>query len=185
MTSIGGLSASTLEEIAGLTGVSVADLVLELIKIFARPDSSLGGGVWLAFASFICPLADNEQSQIALKRLLGSDAARLARNVSGWSPGRKRSIRRQRLQRSRPGLFGACLGPPMPRTGGVRPTASGHLPGSDAGRLSIPWFIISGKKQRESFQASEVSLQLPACKALASDRAREDGNQPSRRDCAL
>ena len=37
--------------------------------------------MWLAFASFISPLADTKENETALRRLLGSDAARLARNV--------------------------------------------------------------------------------------------------------
>ncbi len=78
----GTLSNSKLIEISDLTGVPVADLILELIKAFARPDSSVPGAVWLAFASFICPQADDGQAQLALARLLGSEAAKLADNVA-------------------------------------------------------------------------------------------------------
>ena len=47
------------------------------------------GSVWLAFASFICPKAEAGQGQIALKRLLSDEAARLANNVADgvWTKG--------------------------------------------------------------------------------------------------
>ena len=77
----GRLSGANIKEISDLTGVPVTDLVLELIKAFARPDSSVSGAVWLAFGSFICPLAKEGQGQLALQRLLGGEAAKLADNV--------------------------------------------------------------------------------------------------------
>lgn len=85
----GRLSGSTLKDISDLTGVPITDLVLELIEAFARPDTSVAGAVWLAFASFICPEANNGQGQLALARLLGSDAAKLADNVKdgSWANG--------------------------------------------------------------------------------------------------
>jgi len=85
----GRFSGSQLKEISDLTDVPIAELVLELIKVLARPDSSVSGAVWLAFASFIGPKADDGQSQIALKRLLDSEAARLADNVvdGAWVEG--------------------------------------------------------------------------------------------------
>ncbi len=89
LVSHGRLSGAILKQIADLTGVPTADLVMELIKAFARPDQTVGGAVWLAFASFICPHADDGQGQLALKRLLGSEAARLADNVAdgAWAGG--------------------------------------------------------------------------------------------------
>ncbi len=77
----GNLSGSNIKEISDLTGVPMAELILELIKIFARPDSSVSGTVWLGFATFICSEADEGQGQIALTRLLSSEASRLADNV--------------------------------------------------------------------------------------------------------
>ena len=77
----GRLSGYKISEISDITGVPVAELVLELIKIFARADSSVAGAVWLALASFICPQVDDGQGQLALKRLLGSEAAKLSDNV--------------------------------------------------------------------------------------------------------
>ena len=86
----GRLSGSNIKEISEFTGASIAELVLEVIKVFSRPDSAVGGSVWLAFASFIAPEADEGQAQLGLTRLLSSDAARLANNVGDgpWAPGR-------------------------------------------------------------------------------------------------
>ena len=85
----GRFSGSNIKEISEFTGVSMADLVLEVIKVFSRPDSTVAGSVWLAFANFICPEADEGQGQIALKRLLSSESARLADNVPDgpWKAG--------------------------------------------------------------------------------------------------
>lgn len=83
------LSGSLVKEISDLTNVPVTELVLELIKIFARPGSPVAGAIWLAFASFVCPQADDGQVQLALRRLLGSDAGKLADNVvdGTWTDG--------------------------------------------------------------------------------------------------
>ena len=78
----GRFSGYKLAEISNLTGVSTADLVLELIKSFARPDVSTSGAAWLGFACFVSAAASDEMGQVALKRLLNSDAARLANSVA-------------------------------------------------------------------------------------------------------
>jgi len=85
----GHLSGSCIKEISEFTGVSVAELVLEGIKVFSRPDSTVEGSVWLAFASFIVPEAKEGQGQLGLNRLLSSDAARMANSVvdGQWSVG--------------------------------------------------------------------------------------------------
>lgn len=82
-------SGSNIKEISEFTGVPMAELVLEVIKVFSRPDSTVAGSVWLAFANFICPEADEGQGQLALKRLLSSDSARIADNVTDgpWKAG--------------------------------------------------------------------------------------------------
>ncbi|WP_419629953.1 hypothetical protein [Thiolapillus sp.] len=77
----GHLAGSDVKEISDLTGVPVAELLLELIKVFSRPDRSVSGSVWLAFATFVCNEADEGQGQLALARLLSSEASRLADNV--------------------------------------------------------------------------------------------------------
>lgn len=86
----GRLSGSSIKEISDLTGVAIPNLIIELIKVFARPDSTVPGSVWLAFATFVCPEADVGQGQLALKRLLSSAAARLADSVvdGPWAAGR-------------------------------------------------------------------------------------------------
>ncbi|MDD0995868.1 ATP-binding protein [Pseudomonas sp. TNT2022 ID1044] len=78
----GRLSGSSVKEISEFTGVSKAELVLEVIKIFARPDTTVDGSAWMAFASHIAPAAEAGQAQLALQRLLSSDAARLADSVN-------------------------------------------------------------------------------------------------------
>ena len=85
----GSLSDYNIKKISDFTGVPVAELVLELIMVFARPDRTIAGSVWLAFATFICPEADAGQGQIALKRLLSSESSRLADNVvdGAWKEG--------------------------------------------------------------------------------------------------
>ena len=85
----GILSGDLINEISDITGVPVAELVLELIKIFTRLDNPVSGAIWLAFASFICSQADEGHGQLALERLLGSDAAKLADNVvdGDWKNG--------------------------------------------------------------------------------------------------
>ncbi|WP_305803263.1 hypothetical protein, partial [Thiolapillus sp.] len=85
----GHLAGSDVKEISDLTGVPVAELLLELIKVFSRPDRSVSGSVWLAFATFVCNEADEGQGQLALARLLSSEASRLADNVvdGTWQKG--------------------------------------------------------------------------------------------------
>ena len=80
---------SKLREISDLTDVPIGDLVLELVKILARPKNSASGAIWLAIASLISSNADDGQAQKALKRLLASEAAKLADNVTDgpWEDG--------------------------------------------------------------------------------------------------
>ena len=83
------ISSSSIKEISELTGVPMADLVLELIKVFARPGRGIPGAIWLAIASIVCPQASEGCGQAALSRLLCSDAAELANNVQDgvWEQG--------------------------------------------------------------------------------------------------
>ena len=77
----GRLSGSNIKEISEFTGISMAELILEVIKAFSRPDCNVAGSVWLAFASYIVSEADEGQGQLGLSRLLSSNTARLADNV--------------------------------------------------------------------------------------------------------
>jgi hypothetical protein len=81
LVSYGQLSGHHLKEIADITEVPIVTLALELIKLFAAPDSSVPASVWLALAGFICKQADDGEGQAALKRLLNSEAANLSSNV--------------------------------------------------------------------------------------------------------
>lgn len=89
LISHGTVSGSSIKEISELTGVPMPELVLELIKVYSRPGRSIPGAAWLAFASFICPIASEGQGQGALSLLLGSDAADIANNVRDgvWKAG--------------------------------------------------------------------------------------------------
>ncbi|HEV7672655.1 MAG TPA: hypothetical protein VGS22_29395 [Thermoanaerobaculia bacterium] len=89
LISDGSLSGSSLNGIADLTGVPIGALVLELIKTFAQPDSSIPGTVWLSLASFVVEEADDGQGQLALSRLLRSEAARRTNSVidGAWRSG--------------------------------------------------------------------------------------------------
>lgn len=89
LVSYGRLSGDRVREISDLTGVPTSVLVVELIKSFARPDTSISGAVWIGFASFMCAEAAEGQGQIALKRLLGSDASKLSASVidGEWEEG--------------------------------------------------------------------------------------------------
>ena len=83
------VDGSSIKEISELTGKPTAELVLELIKVFAQSGNSIPGSAWLTFASFICPQAREGHGQTALSRLLNSDAATLANKVSDgvWKQG--------------------------------------------------------------------------------------------------
>ena len=86
----GRLSLRTLQSIQDLTGVSLVELVVNLIKLATRANTTIDSSVWLVFASLVGPLVHSKHSRIALERLLDSDAARLAQNVHDgpWTEGR-------------------------------------------------------------------------------------------------
>ena len=71
-----------LKDISDLTRVPTPELVLELIKLCARPDLVVSGAVWLAFAAYVCEKADEGQGQLALEGLLRGPAAKLADSVT-------------------------------------------------------------------------------------------------------
>jgi|CXWL01.1.fsa_nt_gi hypothetical protein len=75
------LSGSSLKEIADLSGIQTPVLALELITIFAAPDSHLPASVWMGLAAIICEKTNEGEGQIALKRLLNSNSAKLASTV--------------------------------------------------------------------------------------------------------
>ncbi len=82
-------SGSKLKEAADLSGVPMRTLALELIALFAAPDSHLPASVWMGIASAICGHADPGEGEAALKRLLNSSAAKLSSSVvdGAWKEG--------------------------------------------------------------------------------------------------
>lgn len=75
------LSTDKLYELSELTGFPVAALALELVKLFAEPESSVSPNVWLGLACLMCEEAAEGKGQVALTRLLRSDAAKLSESV--------------------------------------------------------------------------------------------------------
>ena len=75
------LSGFNLKEIADLSVIQMPALALELIAIFAAPDSHLPASVWMGLATTICEKTKQGESQIALKRLLNSNSPKLASTV--------------------------------------------------------------------------------------------------------
>ena len=89
LVSDGSVSGYNIKEISDASGVPMPDLTIELIKVFARPDTTVPGSVWLGLATLICPKADAGIGQLALKRLLSSETARIANCVAdgAWATG--------------------------------------------------------------------------------------------------
>lgn len=85
----GKLSGSTIREISEVTGVAISDLTIELIKVCVRLDRKISGTVWLGLATSICVQAEARYGQLALERLLTSEAAKPVESVpdGAWSPG--------------------------------------------------------------------------------------------------
>jgi hypothetical protein len=83
------LSDYRLKEVSDLTGIPNTTLALELIKVFAAPDSLAPASVWLGLASIICNEAKDGEGRAALVRLLNSSSAKLASNVTDgeWKDG--------------------------------------------------------------------------------------------------
>lgn len=83
------LSGSNLKEISDLSGIPMPDLALELITIFAAPDSHLPASIWMGLAAIICERTTDGEGQAALSRLLKSNSAKLASTVvdGTWKKG--------------------------------------------------------------------------------------------------
>ena len=130
---IGRLSVQNLTKLQDLTEVPIAELVVEMIKMLARANPPLQSGVWLTFATLICPVADTRQSRIALERLLDSNAGQTRPQCSRWGV-------EERALSERRG-YCDCVGTrmahvrlsPAPKTGGEPPTVSERLLVLDTG----------------------------------------------------
>jgi hypothetical protein len=83
------LSGYQLKELSDLSGVPITVLALELTKVLASSDYQTAASVWLGLASFMCDQADPGEGQAALKKLLNSNSAKLASNVTDaeWREG--------------------------------------------------------------------------------------------------
>ena len=71
-----------LKELSDLSRIPSSLLAMELIQVFASCDSDIPSSIWLGIATFICEKANPGVGQAALKRLLNSDAARLADSIT-------------------------------------------------------------------------------------------------------
>lgn len=75
------LSGYRLRELADLTGVSIQELALYLVKVFAVPEWSVPASAWIGLATIVVGSADEGHGQAALSRLLNSSAARFTDTV--------------------------------------------------------------------------------------------------------
>ena len=75
------LSGSFIRELSTLAEVSTFDLAMELVDVFAQPDAYVSGAVWMDLATHLCSYAPAGTGQVALRRLLESEAAKLANSV--------------------------------------------------------------------------------------------------------
>jgi hypothetical protein len=151
----GQLSGSNIKEISEFTDVSMAELVVEVVKVFSRPDSTVAGAVWLGFANFICPEADEGQGQLALKRLLSGESARIADTVAD-GPWRASSYPVDAFTEVAAGLIWRVLGSPH----ATDRWRAAHCIRRFAkfGRWDIVDKVVSafGTKTAASFQAPEL-----------------------------
>lgn len=74
-------SKSKLEELSQITDTPSSSLILEFISIYADPDIHIPASIWMALTSFICQDVSDGEGQIALSRLLNSNAAKLSSTV--------------------------------------------------------------------------------------------------------
>lgn len=82
------LSGYRLRQLTQLTGVSMQELAIELIKVFVTRDWSIPASAWLGLATIVAADADEGHGQAALSRLLNSSAAFLTNTVRDgpWKP---------------------------------------------------------------------------------------------------
>lgn len=77
----GGVSTFRLNEVSELTGVSVPELTLRLLRVFCLSDWTVPASAWLGLACIVCGDADEGQGQKALGALLDSGSAKLTSTV--------------------------------------------------------------------------------------------------------
>jgi hypothetical protein len=83
------LSDSMIKDIAELSGIPHPELALEFVSVFAEPDSHLPAAVWMSLATIVSQRTRAGEGQIALRRLLNSNAAKLTSTVvdGHWKQG--------------------------------------------------------------------------------------------------
>ena len=83
------LSVYDLKQVSDLSGIPIAVLGLELIKIFSSPGFDVPASVWLDIASIVSAEAEPGEGQQALTRLLNGNSAKLASSVADgeWKEG--------------------------------------------------------------------------------------------------
>ena len=152
----GGVSRAEINKISQFTGVPTAELVLEIIKVFSRHDSSIVGSTWLACANFISSEADEGQGQLALNRILSNDSSRIADRVTdgAWKAGCCPADNTEIAA----GLIWRILGSPY----AVKRWHAAHCIRRFAkfGRWGIIDKVVAafGKKTAEPFQAPELDF---------------------------
>lgn len=76
------LSRRDLEEISKFSGISIPDLTLELVKVGCQHDIVGSGAVWLSVATLLNDKTSDNVAQIALKKLLVGESAKLGELAS-------------------------------------------------------------------------------------------------------
>ena len=85
----GGVPTFTLNSVSEVTGISLPELTLRLLRVYCSSEWCVPASAWLGLASVVCGDADKGQGQKALGALLGSGSAKLTSTVvdGPWRPG--------------------------------------------------------------------------------------------------
>lgn len=75
------LSGYLLKEVSDFTGIGLAELAAELIKVLAKSKDFYSAAIWMGLATIINERAPSGEAQAALHRLLTGNAVRLANGV--------------------------------------------------------------------------------------------------------
>lgn len=75
------LNLTTIAAIGSLSNISVHAIIIKLIVIFIHSASPIPASIWINLATIILPLTKPGEGQLALKRLLISNSAKISSNV--------------------------------------------------------------------------------------------------------
>ena len=83
------LSTYLMVDISELSGISLTELSLELLKFFSESEASVGSPVWLDLGCIMCEQAAEGTGQAALTRLLRGDATKISEGAldGKWTSG--------------------------------------------------------------------------------------------------